>query len=120
MKSTGRLTAELLVRKGGASPAGSQNITQLKPLVQGGSTAGTLPQNEEARVSSEEKQKRVAMTLRLDGERHVKLRVLAALQGRSCQNLLTEALDAYLEDQAAELDPHLWRCLSQETDASND
>ena len=120
MKSTGRLTAELLVKKGGASPAGSQNITQLKPSVQGGLNTNTTSQNNGVRVSQQELKKRVAMTLRLDGERHVKLRVLAALQGRSCQNLLTEALDAYLEDQAAELDPHIWRCLSQDTGASND
>jgi len=120
MKSTGRLTAELLVKKGGASPAGSQNITQLKPLVQGGPAVGIQPQNKQVGALEQEKEKRVAMTLRLDGGRHVKLRVLAALQGRSCQNLLTEALDAYLEDQAAELDPHLWRCLNQDTEASND
>ncbi|MGD8325441.1 MAG: hypothetical protein PVF65_00860 [Sphingomonadales bacterium] len=119
MKSAGKLTAKLLVRKGGASPAGSQNITQLKPLIQKQNEAkinGAGGLEETAQSDEESLDKRIAMTLRLDGERHVKLRVLAALQGRSCQGLLTEALDAYLDEQAAELDPHIWRSLSRDND----
>lgn len=42
--------------------------------------------------------RRAAFTLRLDPERHLKLRLASTLQGISAQALLTEALDAMLED----------------------
>lgn len=114
MKSTGRLTAELLVRKGGALPTGTQNITNISGKIRNGGSAPINGQGEtspDRSVQNELAHKRVAMTLRLDAKRHLKLRVLAALQGRSCQNLLIEALDSYLDQQSAELDPHLLRCL---------
>lgn len=44
-----------------------------------------------------------AFTLRLDADRHLKLRLLGALQHRSAQSLVTEALDRYL----AECEPDL-------------
>lgn len=37
-----------------------------------------------------------AFTLRLDAERHLQLRLAAALTGRSAQNLVVEALDSFL------------------------
>lgn len=40
---------------------------------------------------------KAAFTLRLDTERHLKLRLASALSGRSAQMLVTEALDAFLE-----------------------
>lgn len=40
--------------------------------------------------------RRVAFTLRLDPERHLRLRVGAALTGRSAQRLLVEAFDQWL------------------------
>jgi hypothetical protein len=39
---------------------------------------------------------RKAFTLRLDAERHARLRLAVAGQGRSAQQLVTEALDAFL------------------------
>lgn len=39
---------------------------------------------------------RKAFTLRLDTERHARLRLAVATQGRSAQQLVTEALDAFL------------------------
>jgi hypothetical protein len=42
---------------------------------------------------------RSAFTLRLDTDRHLKLRLASALQNRSAQLLVTEALDAFLETQ---------------------
>ncbi|GAB5348181.1 hypothetical protein [Alteriqipengyuania sp. 357] len=44
------------------------------------------------------KGKRAAFTLRLDPERHLKLRLACTLAGRSAQSLATEALDAMLAD----------------------
>ena len=44
------------------------------------------------------KGKRAAFTLRLDAERHLKLRLASTMQGCSSQNLVTQALDALLAD----------------------
>lgn len=49
-----------------------------------------------SRVASGAKAK-AAFTLRLDPERHLRLRLACALTGRSAQVLVTEALDTYLE-----------------------
>lgn len=40
-----------------------------------------------------------AFTLRLDAERHLRLRLTSAVAKRSAQQLVTEALDAFLEQQ---------------------
>jgi hypothetical protein len=42
---------------------------------------------------------RAAFTLRLDPERHLKLRLACALSRRSAQQLVTEALDDFLDSQ---------------------
>jgi hypothetical protein len=39
---------------------------------------------------------KAAFTLRLDGDRHLKLRLATAVQNRSAQRIVIEALDAYL------------------------
>ncbi len=41
--------------------------------------------------------RRAAFTLRLDAERHLQLRLAATMQGKSAQAVVTEALDALLE-----------------------
>jgi hypothetical protein len=41
--------------------------------------------------------RRAAFTLRLDAERHLKLRLACTVRGRSAQQLVTEALDALLD-----------------------
>lgn len=46
---------------------------------------------------------RAAFTLRLDAERHLKLRLASAVEGRSAQALVTDALDKYL-DKLAEVE----------------
>jgi hypothetical protein len=40
--------------------------------------------------------RRAAFTLRLDADRHLKLRLTSAVQNRSAQDILTEALDNHL------------------------
>lgn len=40
--------------------------------------------------------KRAAFTLRLDAQRHLKLRLASTIKGRSAQSIVTEALDAML------------------------
>jgi predicted transcriptional regulator len=43
------------------------------------------------------KKAKAAFTLRLDQERHLKLRLASAVSHRSCQHLVTEALDQFLD-----------------------
>lgn len=44
------------------------------------------------------KSKRAAFTLRLDADRHLKLRLASTMQGISAQSLVTKALDTMLEE----------------------
>jgi hypothetical protein len=48
---------------------------------------------------------KAAFTLRLDPQRHLKLRMLCALRHRSAQHIVTEALDAFLNTQPEINDP---------------
>lgn len=50
------------------------------------------------RVPVAKQARRAAFTLRLDAERHLKLRLAATMQGVSAQALVTEALDALLAE----------------------
>jgi hypothetical protein len=51
-----------------------------------------------ARRSALDRGNRAAFTLRLDSERHLKLRLACTVRNRSAQQLVTEALDALLDD----------------------
>jgi len=51
-----------------------------------------------ARVSAAQAGRRAAFTLRLDADRHLKLRLAATMQGVSAQVLVTEALDRLLAE----------------------
>lgn len=64
--------------------------------------AAPVPKATAARVAREVKggKAKAAFTLRLDNERHLKLRLASALCNRSAQQLVTEALDAFLESIA--------------------
>lgn len=55
--------------------------------------------------------RRAAFTLRVDAERHLKLRLACTLRNRSAQQLVTEALDRLLEDlpDVADLAAHVAR-----------
>jgi len=61
--------------------------------------AGTVSPGTAARIGREAfaKQGKVAFTLRLDQERHLRLRLASALQNCSAQVLVTQALDAFLQ-----------------------
>jgi len=50
------------------------------------------------RVPSAQAGRRAAFTLRLDADRHLKLRLAATMQGVSAQALVTEALDRLLAE----------------------
>lgn len=50
------------------------------------------------RQAASSRGKRAAFTLRLDHERHLKLRLACTVRGRSAQQLVTDALDALLDE----------------------
>lgn len=51
-----------------------------------------------SRSSALDRGKRAAFTLRLDAERHLKLRLACTVKGRSAQQIVTDALDKFLDD----------------------
>lgn len=52
-----------------------------------------------ARAAMADRGAKAAFTLRLDRERHLRLRLACAVNHRSAQQIVTEALDSYLNDQ---------------------
>lgn len=50
------------------------------------------------RVSAVSRGRKAAFTLRLDADRHLKLRLATAIIGRSAQQMVTEALDSFLSN----------------------
>ena len=56
----------------------------------------TLPKRVRVPVAAASSGKKAAFTLRLDGERHLRLRLATAVTGRSAQQIVTGALDQYL------------------------
>lgn len=77
-----------------ADPAPAPAPAQVTPLAT--RRAPIAPSRPAIRPAASER--RAAFTLRLDPERHLKLRLAATMQGVSAQVLLTEALDAMLAE----------------------
>jgi hypothetical protein len=112
------LTSDLLARKGQALPTAApacprveigQSLPALpapdKPSSRRASIAvvGGAPERRSGRArqaygsgSSGRRDERIALTLRLDRERHRRLRILAARHDCTSQEVIVAALDAYL------------------------
>ena len=60
--------------------------------------AKPAPKKKAKRKSALKQGKRAAFTLRLDAERHLKLRLAATMRNLSAQQVVTEALDALLAE----------------------
>jgi len=76
------------------SPAREQHKVLVEKIMQ--DNAPSSPAKERRRAV--EQGKRAAFTLRLDAERHLKLRLASTMQGCSAQQLVTDALDALLDN----------------------
>jgi hypothetical protein len=113
MTEPARLTSDLLARKGQAFPTDglawptidlSQPLPdKLSPrrgslaLVSGApERQSARPRQARADNSGRRDHGRVALTLRLDRERHRRLRIFAASHERTSQEVILSALDAYL------------------------
>ena len=118
MAQPARLTADLLARKGQALPTGGFAYASLDWVPPQPSAAGleqqgcgtsltgeallpelrrAAPRHEPGRRPEQDDDERVALTLWLDRARYTRLRILAARRARSGQEVLLNALDAYLE-----------------------
>jgi hypothetical protein len=101
MRPPARLTGELLARKGEALPATGMATATLalaptRPtLVRAGVAASS--DGERRQPAGRREDDRVALTLRLDRERHRRLRIFSARHDCSGQDVIVRALDAYLE-----------------------
>lgn len=113
IRPVGSLTAGMLARKGAARPAmrGEDYYESMRTCSDTPWNAGPADFADAAvasdtplsgdmarRIASEmaERGARAALTLRLDAERHLRLRLASALTHRSAQSLMTEALDQFL------------------------
>lgn len=104
MKTAASLTASLLARKGNATPTEGTH----QPEFGGPAASGEQPENapraaQQAAHRAFSKRpvgagKRIAMTVRLDHEQHLRLRVFSAHKRLSSQEVLAMALDQYISD----------------------
>ena len=69
-----------------------------KPAVRQQQEKIALKMAEQPRRSALEDGRRAAFTLRLDSDRHLRLRLACTIRNRSAQQIVTEALDALLDD----------------------
>lgn len=118
MTQTARLTSALLVRKGQAFPTGGfacpaidsgqplpapdklspprRGMALARGAVNGAGGALASQARRLRRPPGPSDEGRVALTLRLDRERHRRLRIFAARHERTSQDVILRALDAYL------------------------
>ncbi|WP_374530895.1 hypothetical protein [Novosphingobium sp.] len=140
-KAFASLGPSLLARKGGARPAMRPQLAAILPetaavefqphaeddlgwndMGHDQASAAPLPEvvrQQQAlsrRIARERRSalddgRRAAFTLRVDAERHLKLRLACTLRNRSAQQLVTEALDRLLADlpDVADLAAHVAR-----------
>jgi len=79
------------------APVETDNVAAIEPV---SDVAAPAPAKAAA---TQQGARRAAFTLRLDTDRHMKLRLAATMQGKSAQAFVTEALDQML-DQIEDLD----------------
>ena len=124
-----RLTSALLVRKGNAAPAshgfGTQPVSSLVHVAQEEkklfaffrSAPKKTPRRVEvtqaplARRKPAPRDARARLTLRVDAEKYLQLKLVSAHRRRSLQHVLTEAVDYYLEDIAPTVSEGKCACL---------
>ena len=86
---------------GGEAPRVADALTVVtvtpEPTVRPISRKGTTDAPRSKARSKPGMKDKAAFTLRLDGERHLKLRLACAVRHQSAQALVTDALDAFLE-----------------------
>lgn len=121
MDNAAKLTGGLLARKGTAVPTGFA----APRLVEQGAAGNVVsvarpaalirPAPEMQRPSLEpaaDAQPRVRVSMRIDPQQHLRMRLTAAYLQRSVQSLMAEALDRYLDQLAPEVIQDQCVCLA--------
>jgi hypothetical protein len=80
------------------SPLVKRQQERLAQQIQGENAAQANPVQSKPARRATKTSRRTAFTLRLDADRHLKLRLASTMQGVSAQALVTQALDALLGD----------------------
>jgi hypothetical protein len=124
-----KLTSALLVRKGNAAPAshgfGTQPVSSLVHAAREEkrmfaffrSAPKKSPRRVEVTQASQSRRKpssrdaRARLSLRVDAEKYLRLKLVSAHRRRSLQHVLTEALDYYLQDIAPTVSEGKCACL---------
>ena len=78
-----------------ARPAVHQEREELEVAIAQDNEKAAAPRK---KAAAKKEGKRAAFTLRLDSDRHLKLRLASTMEGKSAQQLVTEALDALLDN----------------------
>jgi len=81
----------------GGKPAVRQHIEAIAAHLARSNRNDTLAAAEAAPKPRKASSRRAAFTLRLDSDRHLKLRLASTIKNRSAQQIVTEALDRLLE-----------------------
>ena len=102
---TVRKLSEVQGRKSGPSDDKSETAT--------GKIFGRRKKEKNTVKAAQTNGKRIAMTLRMNEEDHLKLRLYSAHTRKSCQEVLTEALNMYLCDQSEEVCSKNCSCLAE-------
>ncbi|MEM6858861.1 MAG: hypothetical protein AAF559_13430 [Pseudomonadota bacterium] len=90
--------AEELARGGALEKEQSDALLRPKPGKSATKATKSRKRSSKSASTTNSSARRAAFTLRLDTDRHLKLRLAATMQGISAQSLVTEALDALLQD----------------------
>ncbi|MGE0652836.1 MAG: hypothetical protein AB7P12_13975 [Alphaproteobacteria bacterium] len=109
-RGAAKLTSSLLARKGTAAPAALSSVAVALRPVDGASRAQKCASPAYGGDCSGKAPPR--MTFRLDEARHLRLRLAAAHLQRSRQDVLTEALDRFLDQISPEILSNNCVCLT--------
>lgn len=96
---TGQGTTKPSTRSARATPAAALTPGKGRASRKGVGTGATKAATLAAIGAIQPRRTRAAFTLRLDPDRHLRLRLAATLSGRSAQRIVTEALDIFLAGQ---------------------
>lgn len=80
----------------GSAPPAEPPVREQRVILAERVAAPAPRQDAASRGSTRERGKRAAFTLRLDSDRHLKLRLACTVRNRSAQQIVTEALDSLL------------------------
>jgi hypothetical protein len=89
---------ETIARAVASAPVALASVKTADPVAEQPKPKARAARTTRGRRSALDRGERAAFTLRLDSERHLKLRLACTIRNRSAQQIVTEALDALMGD----------------------